>query len=238
VAQHARDVVADQSPVSQTGRRANRYAVGRLIGQVVIYAILLLGTIILMFPIFWMIRTSVMPTDEIEIFPIQWLPSRLALDNFAGLFATVPIWGYLKNSVIISVTCVVGTVFSSSLVGFSFARMRFPGRGTLFIVVIATAMIPYWVLLIPQFIMFQSYGWIDTFAPLILPQIFAQPFNIFLTRQFFLGLSNEVEEAAKIDGCSYFRIYWNIALPMIRPVLVAIATFTFLATWNNLLRPL
>src|SRR5579871_2446708 len=181
MAQHAGNVMGERAQTLAVSPRARQEAVRHLLGRILVYGILLLGTIVLMFPIFWMIRTSVMPTDEIEIFPIQWLPSRLALDNFAGLFQTVPIWGYLKNSVIISVTCVVGTVFSSSLVGFSFARLRFPGRNILFIIVIATAMIPYWILLIPQFIMFQSYGWLDTFAPLILPQVFAQPFNVFLT---------------------------------------------------------
>jgi multiple sugar transport system permease protein len=166
------------------------------------------------------------------------VPSRIAWENYVNLFKTVPFWTYLRNSLIVTLTSVAGTTLSSSLVGFSFARLRFPGRNILFVVALSTLMVPSFVTLIPQFIMFKDFGWLDSFKPLIVPQLFANPAYLFLMRQFFLTLPADTEEAAKIDGCSYFRIFWNIALPLVKPALIAVAVFTFLYNWNDFLGPL
>ena len=206
--------------------------------RALLYLVMIAGALVLLFPLYWLISTSLKPTDEINVFPPIWVPSRLVWQNYVTLFATVPFWTYLKNSLFITLTSVVGTVFSSALVGFSFARLRFPGRNVLFIVALSTTMIPYFVTLIPQFVMFKYFGWLDTFAPLIVPQLFANPAYLFLMRQFFLTLPVDMEEAAKIDGCSYFRIFWNIALPLVKPALIAIGAFTFLYNWNDFMAPL
>ncbi len=209
-----------------------------IVAHTIIYVILAAGAVILMFPLYWMVSTSLKPLEEINAFPIIWIPSRLAWENYASLFQTVPFWTYVQNSLFITLTSVAGTVFSSALVGFSFARLRFPGRNILFMVALSTLMVPGWVTLIPQFVMFRTFGWLDTFAPLIVPQLFAQPAYLFLMRQFFMTLPVEMEEAAKIDGCSYFRIFWNICLPLVKPALIAVGAFSFLANWNDFLGPL
>lgn len=218
--------------------RAQHTSFTHLGGRALLYLILIAGAVILMFPLYWLISTSLKPLDEISAYPIIWVPSRLAWENYGNLFKTVPFLGYVRNSLIITLTSVVGTVFSSALVGFSFARLRFPGRGPLFILALATTMIPSWITLIPQFIMFKDFGWLDTFSPLIVPQLFANPAYLFLMRQFFLTLPAEIEDAAKIDGCGYFRIFWQICLPLVKPALIAIGTFTFLYNWNDFLGPL
>jgi multiple sugar transport system permease protein len=206
--------------------------------RALLYLTMIAGALVLLFPLYWLVSTSLKPTDEINVFPPIWVPSRLVWQNYVTLFETVPFWTYLKNSLFVTLTSVLGTVFSSALVGFSFARLRFPGRNLLFIAALSTTMIPGFVTLIPQFVMFKSFGWLDTFAPLIVPQLFANPAYLFLMRQFFLTLPVDMEEAAKIDGCSYFRIFWNIALPLVKPALIAIAAFTFLYNWNEFLGPL
>jgi multiple sugar transport system permease protein len=230
--------VSRATTVGEALRRERHVTLTERSGRLLLYFILIAGAVILMFPLYWLISTSVKPTDEISAFPIIWAPSRLAWENYGNLFKTVPFLGYLKNSLFITLTSLVGTVFSSALAGYSFARLRFPGRGALFIVALATTMIPGWITLIPQFVMFKSFGWLDTFAPLIVPQLFANPAYLFLMRQFFMTLPVEMEEAAKIDGCGYFRIFWSIALPLVKPALIAVGAFSFLYNWNDFLGPL
>ena len=222
------------------GMRPRRRAVvvRHLAGKILLHAVLAAGAVVLLFPMYWMISTSLKPIDEINAYPIIWIPHRLAWENYQSLFTLVPFWTYMKNSVFVTLTSVAGSVVSASLVGFAFARLRFPGRGVLFLLALSTLMIPGWVTLIPQFIMFKRFGWLDTFAPLIVPQLFANPAYLFLMRQFFLTLPTEIEDAAKIDGCGYWRIFWRIALPMVSPALIAIAAFAFVANWNDFLGPL
>ncbi|SRR5579883_1217805 len=215
-----------------------RSTMGSRVGRVLIYVNLIVGAVVLMFPLYWLISASLKPLDEISAFPIIWVPSRLVWENYVNLFQTVPIVTYLQNSLFVAATSMIGTTFSSSLVGYSFARLRFPGRGVLFIMALSTLMVPSWVTLIPQFIMFKTFGWLDSFSPLIVPQLFAQPAALFLMRQFFLTLPIEIEDAAKIDGCGYFRIFWSIALPLVKPAVIAISVFSFLYNWNDFLNPL
>jgi multiple sugar transport system permease protein len=147
-------------------------------------------------------------------------------------------WTFLKNSLILTVLSVLGTVLSSSMVAYSFARLRWPGREGWFKVMLATMMIPGAVTLMPQFLIFRSLGWIDTLKPLWVPAFFGSAFNIFLLRQFFLGIPNELEDAAKIDGCGPFTTYWKVMLPQVKPALAAIAIMAVLAAWNNFQGPL
>jgi len=145
-----------------------------------------------------------------------------------------PLW----NTVYVTLLVIVGTVLSSSLVAFSFARLRWPGRDVLFVVLIATMMIPPAVTMLPVFLIFRTLNWVDTLRPLWVPALFGSAFNIFLLRQFFLTIPTDLEDAAKIDGCSYFAIYWKIMLPLIKPALAAITIFAFMGSWNNFMGPL
>ena len=145
---------------------------------------------------------------------------------------------YLKNTLILVILSVVGTILSSSIVAYAFSRLKFPGRDLLFGLLLATMMLPGAVTLLPQFLIFRSLGWIDSLYPLWVPAFFASAFNVFLLRQFFKGIPMELEDAAKIDGCSYFRSFWNIMLPQIKPALAVIAIWTVLGAWNNFMGPL
>ena len=145
-----------------------------------------------------------------------------------------PLW----NTVYVTILVILGTVLSSSLVAFSFARLKWPGRDALFVVLIATMMIPPAVTMLPVFLIFRSLNWIDSLKPLWVPALFGSAFNVFLLRQFFLTIPNDLEDAAKIDGCSYFTIYWKIMLPLIKPALAAITIFAFMGSWNNFMGPL
>lgn len=145
---------------------------------------------------------------------------------------------FLGNTLWLSALTILGTLLSSSLVAFSFARLRWPGRDTLFVVLLATMMLPGAVTMMPLFLIFRALGWVDTLRPLWVPAFLGSAFNIFLLRQFFLTIPNELEDAAKIDGCSYFGIYWRIMLPLIKPALAAITIMTFMGAWNNFMGPL
>ena len=145
---------------------------------------------------------------------------------------------YLWNTVYITLLSILGTLFSSSLVAYSFARLRWPGRDMLFVVLIATMMLPQAVTMIPVFLIFRALGWVDTLRPLWVPSFFAGAFSVFLLRQFFMTIPMDLEDAAKIDGCSYFGIYRKIMLPLIKPALAALTIMTFMASWNNFMGPL
>jgi multiple sugar transport system permease protein len=145
---------------------------------------------------------------------------------------------FLGNTLLLTILSVVGTLLSSSLVAYSFARLRWPGRNLLFVVLLATMMIPGAVTMMPQFLIFRELGWIDTLKPLWVPAFFGSAFNIFLLRQFFMSIPNELEDAAKIDGCSPFGTYWRVMLPQVRPALAAIAIMGVLGAWNNFQGPL
>ena len=173
---------------------------------------------------------------EVRVFSPKW-------DNYAEAlrflppeykFGLVPLW----NTVYVSLLCIIGTVLSSSLVAYSFARLRWPGRDILFVVLLATMMLPAAVTMLPVFLIFRTLGWVDTLRPLWIGAFFGGAFNVFLLRQFFLTIPNELEDAAKIDGCSFFGIYWRIMLPLIKPALAALTIMSFMGAWNNFMGPL
>ena len=146
----------------------------------------------------------------------------------------VPLW----NTIFVTLLSIIGTLFSSSLVAYSFARLKWPGRDILFVVLLATMMIPGAVTMLPVFLIFRWLGWVDTLRPLWIGSFFSSAFNVFLLRQFFMTIPNDLEDAAKIDGCSLFGIYWRIMLPLIKPALAAVTIMTFMASWNNFMGPL
>jgi multiple sugar transport system permease protein len=202
------------------------------------YLTLFGGAILLMVPFFWMLSTSLKTIDEVQKWPIQWLPSIPMWSNYPDVFVKIPFARFLSNSIVISVGGIIGSVVSSSISGFGFARLRFPGRNILFFVMLTTLMLPTWVVIIPHFMMFNAIGWTDTFLPIIVPSFFGNAFYIFLFRQFFMGIPRELEDAARIDGCNTFRIFLQIFMPMTKPIIATVSIFAFFYYWNDLLYPL
>ena len=210
----------------------------RTLHHILVYGLLVGGSIVFLLPLLWMLFTSLKVSSAVFAYPPSFLPTSLEWHNYIDGWTALPFTTFLKNSVIITGANVVGNVLSCSLVAFGFSRLRARGRGLLFLLVLGTMMIPNEVTMVPRFILFKQLGWINTLAPLIVPAWFGYPFFIFLLRQFFMGIPRELDEAAYIDGASFFRVFWNIILPLSKPALGAVAIFSFIGNWNNLLDPL
>jgi ABC-type glycerol-3-phosphate transport system permease component len=202
------------------------------------YLLLILGGIILMIPFFYMLTTSLKTIDEVMKWPIQWIPSRFMWSNYPEVFQKIPFARFLSNSIVISLGGIIGSVVSCSLAGFGFARLKFPGRNVLFFIMLTTLMLPTWVVIVPHFMIFNWVGWLDTYLPIIVPAFFGNAFYIFLFRQFFLGIPKELEDAARIDGCSTFRMFLQIFMPMSKPTIATVSIFAFFYYWNDLVYPL
>jgi multiple sugar transport system permease protein/sn-glycerol 3-phosphate transport system permease protein len=200
--------------------------------------VIALGAIVIITPLFWMISTSLKKQFEIFVLPPQWIPPSPQWDNYAEIFRVAPFGTYLLNSTIVTGCSVVGGVISCSMAGYGFARMRFPGRDLIFIIILSTLMLPESMTLIPRFIVFEKLGWLNTLKPLIIPSFFGAAFQIFLLRQFFRTIPNDLEDAARLDGAGTFRIFATIVLPLSKPALVTCGIFSFIFTWNDFLRPL
>ena len=190
-----------------------------------------------MVPFFWMVSTSLKDNSQVFLIPPQWIPDPIKWSNYLEMMQVMPFARYLFNSAFVSVTVTVLELVTSSLAAYSFARLRFPGRDRLFLLYLATLMIPGQVTLIPNFIIIRVLGWVDTYSALIIPAAFSA-FGTFLLRQFFRTIPFDLEDAAKIDGASYFGIYWHVIIPLSGPALSTLAIFTFMAQWNSFLWPL
>lgn len=244
----------------------------RLLGKTLTVFLLLAGSVVMLFPFWWMFVTSLSSAAEASTSAqhFRWWPSDAQWINYPDALrkvgsrtpampATVeppgdlggrlqwwwqrlrPSPGFLdalSNTVVITVLSVVGQVLSCSLVGYAFARLRFRGRDPAFVVMIATMMLPAQVTMIPMFLLFRSFGWIDTFLPLVVPLYFGTPYFIFMFRQFFAQVPEALVEAARIDGCGYLGIWWRVMLPMCAPVIAITAIFTFIGAWNDFMGPL
>ena len=196
------------------------------------------GAVIFAAPLAWMSSTAFKPPDEVWLMPPTWIPSRLELQNFVIPWQTMPFLTYYKNTFILVVFNIIGAMLSNSIVAFGFARVRFPGRGFLFLIVLSTMMLPGHVTLIPTYVLFSKLGWVNSFTPLIVPTYLGSAFYIFLLRQFFMTISPEMDDAARIDGCGWLGIFWRVILPLARPALGVVAIFTFTGNWNNFFGPL
>jgi ABC-type glycerol-3-phosphate transport system permease component len=210
----------------------------RALRLVALYIILVIGAILFIGPFLWMLSSSFKTLAEVQTWPVVWIPSKIIWQNYPDIFAKTPFARFLLNSVIIATGGIIGTIIGSSLAGFGFARMRFPGRDALFFINLTTLMLPAWVVLVPHFMMFSAVGWLDTYLPIIVPAFFGNPFHIFLFRQSFLGIPRELEDAAQIDGCNPMRIFLQIFMPMSKPVTATVAIFAFYYYWNDLIYPL
>ena len=206
--------------------------------QILIYASLTTGALAFLIPLAWMVSTSLKPEDQLYVFPPIWIPRMLQWSNYSKVWESVPWWVYTRNSVFLTAVNIIGNLLGSSLAAFSLARLRYPGRTLFFLIMLSTMMVPYWVTIIPTFILFRTLKWTNTYLPLIVPAYFAVPFYTFLMRQYFMGISRELEDAARLDGASTFRIYAQLVMPLARPALATVAIFSFVAQWNDLINPL
>ncbi|MBB6670669.1 carbohydrate ABC transporter permease [Cohnella nanjingensis] len=207
-------------------------------GSGAVYALLLLGAAIAFLPFAWMLLTSFKTFEEVNQIPIRILPHSLHWDNYAQALNQMSFFKFMGNTVFITILSIVGTVLSCSVTAYAFAKYRFPGKNMIFGIVLATMMIPGQITSIPLYIQYQKFGWIDTYYPLIVPLFFATTsFGVFLLRQFFMTIPNELTEAARLDGCGEFRIFRSIVIPLVAPALTSLAVFVFLWTWNDLFNP-
>lgn len=211
----------------------------RIVNHSIIYLMLLVGAAAMVLPLLWTVSTSLKTLDQLVVTRIVLIPDPVAWENYVELFRIAPVLLNFRNTMFIVVAAEFGSLVMCSLVAYGFARMPFPGRDGVFLLLLSTMMLPGVVTLIPLFVMFDRLGWINTFLPLVVPRFLAHnPFYIFLMRQFFLGIPEDLMDAARIDGCSEIGIWWRIMLPTSKPVLATVAIFTFQWIWNDFLHPL
>ncbi|MBS4219145.1 carbohydrate ABC transporter permease [Bacillus sp. FJAT-49711] len=209
------------------------------IWRVIVYVILIAGSIVMLFPFAWLIRSSLMGTAQIFTFPPEWVPSPFMWSNYSESLTIVPFHKYFFNTMTIELFAVCGVLFSSTVSAYSFARLRWPGRDIIFACVLSTMMLPYAVTLIPVFMGWKALGAVNTFLPLTVPAWFGGgAFNIFLLRQFFRTIPRELDEAAYMDGASPLKVLITIIIPLSKPAIIVVALFTFIGAWNDFLGPL
>jgi multiple sugar transport system permease protein len=219
--------------------RTYAYAIIReRIGTMALFAILCVLTFLFLVPLFWLLTCSFKQPVELFAVPIKWLPEKFSFNNYIRMFNYFPFMRYLKNTLIIVFFNIVGSTISSAFVAYGFSRMRWKGRDKVFVIVLITMVLPFQVIMVPLFMLFQKIGWIGTFLPLTLTCFFGNPFYIFLIRQFFVSLPEELNDAARIDGSGEFRTFFQIAIPLSAPVLTTVVVFAFLRSWNDFIGPL
>lgn len=216
-----------------------RRSIRRRAWMAAVYATLGFGLVLAMLPFFWMLSTSLKSTGDAFTYPIAWIPTEPRWDNYAKALLSGDFLRALRTTLVIVLPMVVGEGLSCSLVGYGFARIPFPGRRVLFMLVISTMMLPQQVTMIPTFIIYRQLGWLDTFLPFWIPAFLAAgSFFVFLMRQFFMSIPAELDDAARVDGCSTLGIFWRIMLPLAKPAVSAVGLFSFIANWNDYFRPL
>ncbi len=203
----------------------------------VLYAVLVVGAAATLFPLFWMASASLMPSGEANAYPPRLLPSHATLDHYRALFTRLDMGRCFRNSLVISLAATALSLLFNSMAGYAFAKLRFPGRDPVFKVLVGALVVPAQVAMLPLFLLLRALGLVNTMWGVLVPAI-ASIFGIFLIRQFAQSIPDELLEAARIDGAGEFRIYWTIVLPLLRPILITLALFTFLGTWNDFMWPL
>lgn len=201
------------------------------------YLILTIGAISMLVPFLWMLATSLMSSAQIYSTPPKLIPDPMQWQNYPKAMQAIPLGRFFLNSLLVSTLTTAGQMVTASMAGYAFARLTFPFRNALFLLFLATMMIPPQVNVVPLFMLMSKLGWIDTYAALIVPGLFGA-FGIFLLRQWFLGFPGELEQSARLDGCNPLQIYWHIALPTALPALATLGIFSFITTWNSFLWPL
>ncbi|MDN5710184.1 MAG: carbohydrate ABC transporter permease [Planococcus sp. (in: firmicutes)] len=202
------------------------------------FVLLAAGSLMILSPLWWMLSTSLKTMAEVMSFPPTFFPESWNWSNYIRTWEAAPFTQYTINTLVITTLVVIGNVLSNSFIAYGFAKIPFKGRNVLFAIVLATMMIPGFVTLIPQYVLFAKIGWVNTYYPLIVPAFFGSAFNIFLLRQFYMTIPNELIEAAKMEGASHFYIWRKIGLPLTKPAIATVAIFSFNGAWNDFLGPL
>lgn len=219
--------------------RPRRFRASRRRQLAVVYAVGLVGGALILLPVVWMVSTALKSSDAVFDIPPRLVPDHVAFSNFGRATTLIPFWHEAFNSLVIAGLGGLGTMLSSAVVAYPLARLRAPGLSTVFVVILATMMLPGQVLLISQFLVFKQLGWYGTYLPLIVPSwLGGGAFNIFLLRQFFLTLPTELDQAALVDGASHLRIFFQVILPQSVPALLAVFLLDFVSKWNDFLGPL
>lgn len=217
-------------------RRRRRTKLG---SRILLYLTMIILSLIFLMPLFWLITTSLKEQGDVFASPPVWLPEVPQWSNYAEAVNRAMLWTWLRNTATVAFFAVIGNVLTSSIVAYGFARLQFPGKNILFVLLLSTMMLPDVILLVPQFILFREFGWIDTLLPLIVPTFFGGgAFNIFLVRQFYMTIPRDFDDAARLDGASNWQIWRQILLPLSAPALTAVAIFSFVHHWNDFLGPL
>jgi len=224
---------ARRTPAWRNSRRARTR-----VANTAAYALIIFGAIVVFFPFYWQVSTSLKAPEDLFQWPPVWVPWPLHPENYSEVASVVPLGQYIVNSLVICMSVIIGTVFSCSLAAYGFARLRFRGSDALFLLLIAPMILPGAVTLVAQFVMFQRLQWYNTYLPLIVPAFFGDAFFIFLLRQFFMSIPLELEDAARIDGSGFFGTYLRIILPLAKPALATVIIFRFMWTWNDFFGPL
>lgn len=206
--------------------------------RVIATIIAIIGAALVLMPVLWMVSTSLKTKFEAIAIPPTFFPIHPQWNNYVDALTFNRFDLYFRNTTFYTLAATLGQTLSSALVAYGFARLRARGRDTLFIIVLATMMLPFEVTVIPQYVMFQKFGWLNSYKPLIVPTFFGSAYSIFLMRQFYTGIPKEMDEAAIIDGCGFFQVWYRIILPMSKPALGAIAILSFMSRWNDYMGPL
>ncbi|MGQ9730302.1 MAG: carbohydrate ABC transporter permease [Candidatus Zipacnadales bacterium] len=215
------------------------------LAQLIIYAVLLMLSVLFLMPLGWTISTSLKPAEKTMELPPRWWPEEFVWRNYVDAvtyrsaeLGYIPMLRYARNTIYLALLSVAGTLISNALIAYGFARIRWRGRETLFALTLATMMIPFPVTMVAVFSIFRELGWIGSFRPLWVPAWFGSAFNIFLLRQFYLTIPQDLSDAAQIDGCSELQTFWHIILPLSKPALAVVGLFHFMYVWNDFLGPL
>jgi multiple sugar transport system permease protein len=224
---------------SLLGSFRNNLSGGKYMTRLIVFTLLLIGAILMIAPFAFLVSSSLKVETQVFQFPIQWIPNPVRWMNYVDALTQKPFFLYFKNTMVIAIFNQIAILLTASLVGYGFARIDFPGRSFWFGVALATMMLPYYVTMVPQFILFSRLRWMNSNLPLIVPYFFGGgAFNVFLFRQFFQTIPEDLSDAARIDGCNEFDIYWRIIVPLSTSAFITVAIFTFMASWNDFIGPL
>ncbi|WP_416828606.1 carbohydrate ABC transporter permease [Ectobacillus polymachus] len=207
------------------------------IKKIIFYLVLFAGAFIMLLPFLWMVSTSFKTSSATMLLPPEFIPKNPTIDNYQQVTEMFPMMRFLENSLLVAVLTTLGQIVFSTMAGYAFARMQFKGRDKLFLLYLATMMVPSQVTMIPQFILMKDFGWLNTYQALIIPGMFGV-FGTFLMRQAMLSIPKELEEAAFMDGANHFIVFFKVCLPLVKPAIATLGIFTFMASWNNFLWPL
>lgn len=227
-------IMPDTGAMAAARRRSLLERAGRWFA----FGIVLAGVALFLLPLYWMVATSLKDITEVFADPVVVWPAKPIWQNYPDALQVFPFARYFLNSATIAIPVSIGTTLSSAMVAYGLSRLRWRGREVVFMLILGTLMIPTWVTLVPLYILYNNLGWLDTYKPLIVPSFFGDAFSIFLLRQFFLRQPQDLVDAARVDGASHMRVFWEIILPLSRPALTVVALFSFIASWTDFFYPL